>query len=163
MILFLTTVPWQQVLCNKAGMLDDRLHLFRLFSVINFVGRSFLTLFGFTSVVKRYVCGESKEIVGGKRKLDRDEAGFVGEVQSLFCLFPELGDVEQHFKQFNDSVSTAVSLWAQCLSHNKRLSFLWEIMHLSLAFPGVDPGDTPRKPPGTCGEWCIFEKNCPPG
>ena len=28
-----------------------------------------------------------KEIVGGKRKLDRDEAGFVGEVKSLFYLF----------------------------------------------------------------------------
>ena len=35
-------------------------------------------------------------------------------------------------------------------------------MHLSLAFPGVDPGDTPGKPPGTCGEWCIFEKKIVP-
>ena len=60
-----------------AGMLDDRLRLFRLFS-ISFVGRSFLKLFGFMSVVKRFVCGENKEIVSGKRKLDRDEAGFVG-------------------------------------------------------------------------------------
>ena len=44
-----------------AGMLDDRLRLFRLLSVINFLGRSFLKLFGFTSVMKRYVCGESEE------------------------------------------------------------------------------------------------------
>ena len=86
-----------------AGMLDDRLRLFRLFSVISFVGRSFLKLFGFTSVVKRFtVCGENEEIVGGKRKLDRDEAGFVGEVESLLYLFPELGIIEQHFKQFNE-------------------------------------------------------------
>ena len=29
-------------------------------------------------------------------------------------------------------------------------------MHLSLAFPGVDPRDTPGETPGTCGEWCIL-------
>ena len=30
-------------------------------------------------------------------------------------------------------------------------------MHLSLAFPGVDPRDTPGETPGTCGEWCILD------
>ena len=62
----------------------------------------FLKLFGFTSVVKWFtVCGENEEIVGGKRKLDRDESGFVGEVESLLYLFPKLGNIKQHFKQFN--------------------------------------------------------------
>ena len=31
------------------------------------------------------------------------------------------------------------------------------IMHLSLAFPGVDPRDTHGEPPGTRGEWYIFD------
>lgn len=88
--------------CNMAGMLEDRLRLFRLFSVLSFVGRSFLKLFGLTSVVKRYVCGEVEEIVGVKRKLECDEAGFVGEVESLLYLYPELGNVGQHFNEFSE-------------------------------------------------------------
>ena len=31
------------------------------------------------------------------------------------------------------------------------------ITHLSLAFPGVDPRDTHGEPPGTHGEWYIFD------
>ena len=30
-------------------------------------------------------------------------------------------------------------------------------MHLSLAFPEVDPRDTHGEPPGTRGEWYIFD------
>ena len=31
------------------------------------------------------------------------------------------------------------------------------LMHLSLAFPAVDPRDTHGEPPGTRGEWYIFD------
>ena len=51
-----------------AGFLEDRSRLFRFLSVIHFVGTSFLKLCSFTSVVKRYVCGEMDQIVpAGKR------------------------------------------------------------------------------------------------
>ena len=110
-------------------MLDDRLRLFRLFSVISFVGRSFLKLFGFTSVVKRFVCGEKEEIVGGKRKLDRDEAGFVGEVESLLYLFPELGNVEQHFKQFNEfSVNCCKPMGTVLMSQQEVCRFCGKVL-----------------------------------
>ncbi len=36
------------------------------------------------------------------------------------------------------------------------------IMHLSLAFSGVNPGDTPGQPPGTRSEWRSFETNIVP-
>ena len=112
-----------------AGMLDDRLRLFRLFSVISFVGRSFLKLFGFTSVVKRFVCGEKEEIVGGKRKFDRDEAGFVGKVESLLYLFPELGNVEQHFKQFNEfSVNCCKPMGTVLMSQQEVCRFCGKVL-----------------------------------
>ena len=49
-----------------AGFKDNRVSLFRLFTILHFVEKSFLKLFGFTSVVK-YVCGEEEEVAGGKR------------------------------------------------------------------------------------------------
>ena len=38
-----------------------------------------------------------------------------------------------------------------------RSSSVGDLMHLSLAFPGVDPQDTYGEPPGTRGEWYIFD------
>ena len=62
--------------------------LFRLFTVLHFVGKSFLNLFGFTSVAKKYVCGNKEEFVGGEQsRLDGDDA-FVRETESLLNLFP---------------------------------------------------------------------------
>ena len=58
-----------------AGFYEDRLRLFRLFTVFHFVGKSFLNLFGCTSVVKKYV-----------------------------SVFPELGDVEVPLAEYFLSV-----------------------------------------------------------
>ena len=78
--------------------------LFRLFTVLHFVGKSFLNLFGLTSVVKKYACGDKEEFVGGKRnRLDGDDA-FVCETESLLYLFPELGDVEVRLAEYFLSV-----------------------------------------------------------
>ena len=61
--------------------------LFRLFTVLHFVGKSSLNLFGFTSVAKKYVCGNKEEFVGGEQsRLDGDDA-FVRETESLLNLF----------------------------------------------------------------------------
>ena len=61
--------------------------LFRLFTVLHFIGKSFLNLFGFTSVAKKYVCGNKEEFVGGEQnRLDGDDA-FVRETESLLNLF----------------------------------------------------------------------------
>ena len=38
-----------------------------------------------------------------------------------------------------------------------RSSSVGDLMHLTLAFPGVDPQDTYGEPPGTRGEWYIFD------
>ena len=85
-----------------AGVLEDGMRLYRVLSVVHFVGRSFLKLFSFTSVVKRYVCGEKEELIGAKwKRLDGEEASFVGEVNSLFYLFPEMNDVECCFDDFH--------------------------------------------------------------
>ena len=71
-----------------AGFMKDHMRLFRFYSVLNFVGRSFFKLSALTSVAKRYVCEEKEVIVSGKRKnLDGDEI-FVGESESLFYLHP---------------------------------------------------------------------------
>ena len=60
--------------CAMAGFMKDHMRLFRFYSVINFMGRSFFKLSALTSVAKRYVCGEKEVIVSGKRKnLDGDE------------------------------------------------------------------------------------------
>ena len=40
---------------NMAGFYEDQVRLFRLFTILHFVGKSFLNLFGFTSVVKKYL------------------------------------------------------------------------------------------------------------
>ena len=58
-----------------AGFYEDRVRLFRLFTVFHFVGKSFLNLFGCTSVVKKYV-----------------------------SVFPELGDVEVPLAEYFLSV-----------------------------------------------------------
>ena len=58
-----------------AGFYEDRVRLFRLFTVLHFVGKSFLNLFGCTSVVKKYV-----------------------------SVFPELGDVEVPLAEYFLSV-----------------------------------------------------------
>ena len=89
---------------EMAGFLEDCLRLFRFLSVIHFVGTSFLSLCSFTSVVKRYVCGEKEHIVGdGKRKqLDGEDESFAREVEGFFYLFPEFGDVERGFPYFHN-------------------------------------------------------------
>ena len=70
-----------------AGYYEDRVCLFRLFTALHFVGKSFLNLFGFTSVAKKYVCGNKEEFVGGEQnRLDGDDA-FVRETESLLNLF----------------------------------------------------------------------------
>ena len=52
-----------------AGVLDDRMRLFRFYLLFISLERVFLKLCSFTSVVKRYVCGEKEQIVlDGKRK-----------------------------------------------------------------------------------------------
>ena len=58
-----------------AGFYEDRVRFFRLFTVFHFVGKSFLNLFGCTSVVKKYV-----------------------------SVFPELGDVEVPLAEYFLSV-----------------------------------------------------------
>ena len=60
---------------NMAGFYEDRVRLFRLFTVLHFVGKSFSNLFGFTSVVKKYV-----------------------------SVLPDLGDVEVHLVEYFLSV-----------------------------------------------------------
>ena len=52
-----------------AGFYEDRVFLFRLFTVLHFVGKSFLNLFGFTSVAKKYVCGNKEEFVDGRSRI----------------------------------------------------------------------------------------------
>ena len=71
-----------------AGFLEDRSRLFRFFSVIHFVGTSFLKLCSFTSVVKRYVCSETDPIVpvGKRKRLDGEDQSFAREVEGFcFC------------------------------------------------------------------------------
>lgn len=77
-----------------ASFLEDLMRLYRFLSVIHFVGRSFLKLCSFTLVVKRYVCGESEEIVVDRKRkrLDGEDESFAREVESFFYLFPEFGD-----------------------------------------------------------------------
>lgn len=66
-----------------AGFKEYHVYLFHRFTVLHFVGESFLNLFGFISFVKKYVNGEKEKVVGGKRKrLNGDEA-FVRETDSL--------------------------------------------------------------------------------
>ena len=72
-----------------AGFLEDRSRLFRFLSVIHFVGTSFLKLCSFTSVVKRYACGEMDQIVpvGKTKSLDGKDQSFAREVEGfLFSL-----------------------------------------------------------------------------
>ena len=80
------------------------MHLFRFLSVVHFVGTSFLKLCSFTSVVKRYVCGEKEEIVldGKGKRLDGDCKSFARKVEGFFYLFPECGDVELGFPDFHN-------------------------------------------------------------
>ena len=87
-----------------AGFLADRMRLFRFLSVINFVGTSFLKLCSFTSVVKRFVCGEKEEIVvdGKRKRLDGEDASFARVVEGFFYLFPEFGEVERGFPDFHN-------------------------------------------------------------
>ena len=73
-----------------AGFYEDRVCLFRLFTALHFVGKSFLNLFGFTSVAKKYVCGNKEEFVGGEQnRLDGDDA-FVRETELIKFIFPSL-------------------------------------------------------------------------
>ena len=111
-----------------ASFLEDHGRLFRLFSVLHFVGRSFLKICEFTSVVKPYVCGVKEEVVGGKRKrLDGDEM-FVREAESLFYLFPELGDVKR-FQDFHDSsVSCAQPMGTVLVSKLERCRFCKKLL-----------------------------------
>ena len=60
---------------NMAGFYEDRVRLFRLFTVLHFVGKNSSNLFGFTSVVKKYV-----------------------------SVLPDLGDVEVHLVEYFLSV-----------------------------------------------------------
>ena len=61
--------------------------------------RVFLKLCCFTSVVKRYVCGEKEEIVvdGKRRRLDGEDESIAREVEGFLYLFPGFGDVEHGF------------------------------------------------------------------
>ena len=87
-----------------AGFLEDRMRLFRFLSAIHFVGTSFLKLCCFTSVVKRYVCGEKEEIVvdGKRKRLDGEDESFAREVEGVFYLFPGFRDVEHGFPDFHN-------------------------------------------------------------
>ena len=90
---------------SSDGGLSGRSQSFISFlSVIHFFGTSFLKLCSFTSVVKRYVCGEIDHIVpAGKRKrLDGEDQSFAREVEGFLFLFPELGDVERGFIDFHN-------------------------------------------------------------
>ena len=75
-----------------AGFLEDRMRLFCFLSVIHLVGRSFLKLCSFTSVVKKYVCGEMEEIVldGKRKRMDGEDEIFAREVEGLFICFLSL-------------------------------------------------------------------------
>ena len=88
---------------NMGGLYEVCVRLFRLFTVLHFVGKNFPNLFGFTLVVK-YVYGDNEEFVIGKRnRLDGDDA-FVRETESLLCIFPELSDIEVRLAEYFLSV-----------------------------------------------------------
>ena len=73
---------------------EDRVRLCPFLSVISsFRWSEFLKLCSFTSVVKRYVCGEKEEIVldGKGKRLDGEDRIFAREAEGFFNLFPELG------------------------------------------------------------------------
>ena len=58
-----------------AGLFEDRMCLYSFVSVIHFIGRSFLNLCSFTSVVKRYVCGSCRIDMEGTIRSNRLELG----------------------------------------------------------------------------------------
>ena len=61
--------------------------------------------------------------------MDKDEAGFVGEVESLLYLFPELGNVEQHFKQFNEfSVNCCKPMGTVLMSQQEVCPFCGKVL-----------------------------------
>ena len=113
------------------GFLEDRMRLFRFLSVINFVGLSFLKLCSFTSVVKRYVCGEKEEVVvdGKRKRLEGEDASFASEVERFIYLFPEFGNVERGFPDFHNfclnsgkpMATVLVSLREKCRNCSKVL------------------------------------------
>ena len=106
-----------------ADFLDDLMRLFRFLPVIHFIGTSFLKLCSFTSVVKRYVCGEKEQIVlDEKRKqLDGNYKSFAREVEGFFYLFPEFGDVERGFPDFhNFSLNSAKPMATVLVSTQER-------------------------------------------
>lgn len=96
--------PFTDHVEEMAGFLEDRMRLFRFLSVIHFVGNSFLKLCSFTSVVKKYVCGEKEQIVldGKRKRMDGEDETFAREVEGFFYLFPEFGDVERGFSDFHN-------------------------------------------------------------
>ena len=78
--------------------------VFSYFHSPSFCRKELFNLFGLTSVVKKYACGDKEEFVGGKRnRLDGDDA-FVCETESLLYLFPELSDVEVPLAEYFLSV-----------------------------------------------------------
>ena len=121
-----------------AGFMKDHMWLFRFYSVLNLVGRSFFKLSALTSVAKRYMRGEKEVIVSGKRKnLDGDEGTgheiFVGESESLFYLYPDLGNVQHRFNEFQElSLSCGQPMGAILIT--KR-----EVCRLCKKVPSVDP------------------------
>jgi len=82
-----------------ADFFEDRMRLFRFLSVVHFVRTGFLKLCSFTSVVKRYVCGEKEAVVpdGKAKRLDGEDGISAREAEGFFYLFPEVGDVELGF------------------------------------------------------------------
>ena len=98
------------------------MRLFRILSVIHFVGTSFLKLCCFTSVVKRYVCGEKEEIVvdGKRRRLDGEDESIAREVEGFLYLFPGFGDVEHGFPDFDNFSLNSGSHWQRYLLLHRR-------------------------------------------
>ena len=120
-----------------AGFLEDRMCLFRffLFVIHIFVGTSFLRLCSFTSVVKRYVCGEKEYIVvdGKRKRLDGEDESFAREVEGFFYLFREFGDVERGFPDFhNFSLNSGKPMAMVLVSTQDRCRICRKVL-------GVDP------------------------
>jgi hypothetical protein len=84
-----------------SSLLDNHLHLSRLFFVFNAIGNIFFKALNVTSVIKGFVFRKNQET--GKEDTNNAVKSFVSEAQSLLYLHPSLlSSDKQLFKEFHD-------------------------------------------------------------
>lgn len=105
-----------------AGLFERYDHFSRLLFVLRCVGKGFMKVKEWSSIVSSFVCGEEATNlltrVGSKRKLanvTEEESSVIVEAESLFHLLPSIG--EEKFKEFHEyGVDCGVPLGALFVS-----------------------------------------------